>query len=572
MNSGFRNILVRMLIATVMVMGLVNAAYSQKDSITYNSTCSNYKIHFSSTIFSSIEFPDKVFWKFGDPASGYYDSAATQLPTHLYSAPGNYMVKLTVVLSGDTTRLEDTVRIVNPVSYNFGPDIFLCENGDTTITGPVVPGAVYLWNDKDSTKTDSLHIKETGVYTLQIDGCAVTDSIGVFFSDKPKIKLGDDHVLCAGEILTLNASTQNGNYSWTLNGSALPDTTGQLPVVAPGGQYIARVTVPGCGVFSDTASITFGSLAAPPFSLGPDTLLCPKQVYPLIASVAGATAYHWSTNATDSMINVTNPGIYWAFVTVSGQCEVVDSVEVTYRGDKNLDFHDTAICKGSTLVLNADFGTGTYNWTSDPPQRNDQNQTGQSTYFVYEPGLYSVVASVGNCVYTDSLHVSFNDSLMLDIGRDTSLCIGEEYLLHVKTNANIFSWQDGSTSSSYTVNTAGTYTVIAENGCGMDTVSVKIDTRHCECDLLLPNAFTPNGDGTNETFRPLHPCKMINFTLRIYNRYGELVYQTNDQYKGWDGTYNMGKASAGTYVWTASYINTDTQQRNLKKGFVILIR
>lgn len=572
MNQGFRNILVRLFTVIVIVFVCCHSVYSQMDSITYSSTCSNYKIHFGSTLFSTIEFPDKVFWKFGDPGSGFYDSAATQLPTHLYSAPGNYLVSLTVILGGDTTKMQGTIRVVDPVSFNFGPDIFLCEKGDTSIAGPVIPGATYLWNDEDSTKTNILPVTKTGVYTLQIDGCSVTDSIGVFFSEKPEIKLGDDHTLCTGEILSLNASTQNGNYSWTLNGVVLPDTTGQLPVISPGGQYIAKVSVPGCGVFSDTATITFGSLAAPSFSLGPDTLLCPKQIYPLTASVAGATAYRWSTGAADSMINIADPAIYWVFVTVSGQCEVVDSVEAKYRGDKNLDFHDTAICKGSTLVLNADFGTGIYNWTSDPPQRNDQNQTGQSTYFVYEPGLYSVVASVGNCVYTDSLRVSFNDSLMLDIGRDTSLCIGEEYLLHVKTNANNFIWQDGSTAGTFLINTAGTFTVIGENGCGKDTASVKIETRHCECELLLPNAFTPNGDGNNETFRPLHPCKMTNFNLRIYNRYGEPVFQTTDQFKGWDGTYNMEKASEGTYVWTASYINSDTQQRIIRKGFVILIR
>jgi hypothetical protein len=62
----------------------------------------------------------------------------------------------------------------------------------------------------------------------------------------------------------------------------------------------------------------------------------------------------------------------------------VDTIE-TYRGDKRLDFRDTAI-QGKHLMLDADFGTGIYNWVADPPQRDDQNQTKQSTYYVYEPG------------------------------------------------------------------------------------------------------------------------------------------------------------------------------------------
>jgi gliding motility-associated-like protein len=384
--------------------------------------------------------------------------------------------------------------------------------------------------------------------------------------------LGDDHILCAGEILTLNAASQNAIYTWKLNGTVLPDSLGQLAVVAPGGQYIAEVNVPGCGFYSDTVNITFSSLTAPPFSLGPDTLLCPKEIYTLTANAAGATAYNWSTGAKSSSIQVSQQGIYWAFVKINNQCEVVDTVEVDYRDDKALNFHDTAICKGSTLVLSADFGTGIYNWVSDPPQRDDQNQTGQSTYYVYEPGLYKVIASIGQCIYKDSIRVSFNDSLLLDIGRDTLLCIGEEFLLHVKTNANSFAWQDGSTATDYSVTQTGTYSVIAQNGCGIDTANVKIDFHHCECELTLPTAFTPNGDGLNETFRALHPCDIKNFNLKIFNRFGQLVFESQDLSRGWDGYFRGTKADMGTYVWIATYTSSKNDQHNAKKGTVVLVR
>ncbi len=108
-------------------------------------------------------------------------------------------------------------------------------------------------------------------------------------------------------------------------------------------------------------------------------------------------------------------------------------------------------------ILETEFITG----YADPPQRDDQNQTKQSTYYVYEPGKYSVVAQVGQCIYKDSLQVTFNDSLDLDIGRDTTLCVGEEFVFHVKTNANEFAWQDGSTAMSYVVGDSGIYQVIA---------------------------------------------------------------------------------------------------------------
>ncbi|HVM87872.1 MAG TPA: gliding motility-associated C-terminal domain-containing protein [Puia sp.] len=563
----------RLLITLMLIFFSGYCAYAQRDSITYNSTCSNYKIIFNCTVFDSIAFPDKIKWDFGDPASGFYNTANIQSPTHLFSSPGIYHLTLTVISGIDSITIKDSINIINPVSYNFGPDIYLCNGADTTLYAPPVPDASFEWNDDSLSKTNFLKVSKTGIYTVKVNGCAVTDSIGIYYSDTPNIKLGNDHVLCAGEVLTLNAASQNAVYTWKLNGSVLlNDTLAQLPVVAPGGQYIAIANVPGCGIYADTVNITFSSLAAPAFSLGPDTLLCPKQVYTLTADASGATAYNWSTGAVGSSIQITDAGLYWAFVTINGQCEVVDTVEVTYRGDKNLDFHDTAICKGSTLVLNADFGTGTYNWVADPPQRNDQNQTGQSTYYVYEPGMYKITATVGQCVYTDSLRVSFNDSLHLDIGRDTSLCNGEQFLLHVNTNANSFTWQDGSVLTDYPVTQAGIYSVIAQNGCGTDTAIVKIDFRACECDLTLPDAFTPNGDGVNETFRPLHPCNMTNYYMKIFNRYGQLIFESSNLMKGWDGTYGGIKADSGAYIWMSTYINTDTKQRKFRKGTVILVR
>ena len=166
------------------------SAHGQKDSITYNSTCVNYKIAFNASIFDRVDFPQKVVWSFGDPGSGIYNSAGIKMPAHLYTSPGNYIVSLLVVNAGDTIRLTDTIRVITPVAYDFGPDIYLCEKGDTSLSAPSISGAVYQWNDDSLTTTRILQMKKTGVYTVKIDGCAVTDSIGIFFSNLPEIKTG----------------------------------------------------------------------------------------------------------------------------------------------------------------------------------------------------------------------------------------------------------------------------------------------------------------------------------------------------------------------------------------------
>jgi gliding motility-associated-like protein len=567
-----KRILVILIVSATMLASPFRAKAAGKDTISYSSTCVNSTVSLGSPLFDSIAFPASVSWNFGDPASGIYNTAATQQPHHIFSTPGKYPILLTVVNAGDTIILKDTLNMVTPMAYNFGPDIYLCGGQDTVIVAPIVPGAIYTWNDDSTTHSDTLRVTLSGVYTVSINGCGVSDSVGVFISAKPAIELGMNHVLCSGENIELNASTQNGHYTWILNNDTLAYRQSQLPVQPPGGLYQSVVTVPGCGVYKDTVRITFAKPDAPPFYLGPDTLLCPKQPFTLNASVSGATGYDWSTGAKDSLISITDPGMYWAFVTIGGQCQVVDSVLVNYRGDKKLDFHDTAICQGSTLSLDANFGVGQYNWQAIPPQRDDQNQTGQSTYFVYKPGTYSITATVGICVYMDTLTVAFNDSLKVRMAGDTSLCNGEDYWLAVQGNANSYAWQDSSMGPSFHVSQSGIYRVVAQNGCNKDTLTATVDFSACSCNLLLPNAFTPDGDGRNDNFRALHACRMSDYQMAIYDRYGNMVFRTSDPDKGWDGTFHGAKSPAGSYVWAVHFINTDTKQPVFKKGIVMLIR
>jgi len=573
---GRRLIIIGLLFLAAVLAPRAARSQANVDTISWTSTCVNTTILFASPLLDTFFRPDYIQWHFSDPGSGFNDSSGATKPRHVFAATGSYPIELDVYYRGsaDTIKLFDTIAVVTPMAYNFGPDIYVCgKKPDVLIQGPVVPGATYLWNDADTTTTDTIRVKESGIFTVAVNGCAVADSIGVFASDTPKINLGKDHIMCDSANLQLTAAAQNGVYSWLLNGAPMAETGDQIITHYPGGTYVAVVTVPGCGVFKDTVSITYAQPLRPPFNLGPDTLLCPNQIYTLNAAIPGATAYDWSTGSADSSIKISNAGDYYVFVTYQGLCQVTDSVLVTYRNDKPLDFHDTAICKGSTLVLNADFGQGTYKWSSVPPQRDDQNQTGQSTYFVYKAGKYAVLAQVGNCVYTDTLTVSFDDSLQVSMIKDTTLCYGENFGLRVSGNADTLVWQDGTLSNVYYPTQPGIYTVIASNGCGRDTLTANINFATCSCRLLLPNAFTPDGDGRNDNFRPLHACEMSNFEMNIYNRYGELVFRSLDPDAAWDGTLHGGaRAPAGAYVWAAHYFNPVTKQPVFGKGTVVLIR
>jgi gliding motility-associated-like protein len=575
MRKALDKIAALIILAVVLRPGFAVAQTGPNDTISYSSACANTTILFSSPIFDSLTFPKYVRWHFGDPGSGFNDSTGAQQGRHAYASPGTYNVRLAILNGGstDTIYLTKTMVISNPVAFTFGPDIYLCQGNDTTVLrGPVIPGAAYTWNDDSTGHADTLLVTRSGVYTVSINGCGVPDSVGVYVSDTPRLNLGKDHRMCDSSNLVLNAASMNGQYTWLLDGNPLPFNGDQLQTHYPGGTYTAIVTVPGCGVYRDSARITYASPLASGLSLGPDTLLCPKQVFTLNATTAGATAYDWSTGATTPQINVTNPADYWVFVTVNG-CQITDSVLVTYRGDRPLDFHDTAICQGSTLTLNADFGTGTYNWQSIPPQRDDQNQTGQSTYYVYKAGKYSITATVGQCIYTDTLTVSFDDSLKVRLNTtDTTLCKGEDFRLLVAGNADTYAWQDSSREESFQVAESGAYRVVAQNGCGKDTLSAVVNLTACACQLSMPTAFTPNGDGHNDVFRPLHACDMAQFQLAVYDRFGDLVFRSENPMVGWDGTYKGRQVTPDTFVWMVRYFSIDTKQSIFKKGTVLVMR
>jgi gliding motility-associated-like protein len=225
-----------------------------------------------------------------------------------------------------------------------------------------------------------------------------------------------------------------------------------------------------------------------------------------------------------------------------------------------------------TLVLDADFGTGIYKWQSIPPQRDDQNNTNQSTYYVYNPGLYAVTAQVGHCIFKDSLNVVFNDTLRLGLPRDTTLCEGEPFIINATANTADFLWQDGSRGLTYNATLTQQYRITATNGCGSDTASMYINFEPCPCALLLPNAFTPNGDGLNDNFRPLHACDMQDFTMTIFNRYGEKIFFTKNPLIGWTGKIDDDRLNLGAYVWHVTYTKPSNKQQVTKTGTVLLLR
>lgn len=178
-------------------------------------------------------------------------------------------------------------------------------------------------------------------------------------------------------------------------------------------------------------------------------------------------------------------------------------------------------------------------------------------------------------LYTDGDTIEFPvivDLPMVNILQLTeSYCFDKPILLKAQsTNATKYVWQDGSTNPTFLATEPGKYYVTLSNACSIRTDTVQVDT-NCTTLLEMPNVFTPNNDGMNETFLPIKIQQVKNFTITIYNRWGKQLFQSNNPNQGWNGNYVNSACPDGTYFWVINY-ESNFGIMDSKKGVVHLIR
>lgn len=206
-----------------------------------------------------------------------------------------------------------------------------------------------------------------------------------------------------------------------------------------------------------------------------------------------------------------------------------------------------------------------YQWNTDPVQTT-------ATITGISAGQYAVtVNSTDACTVSKSVDVPLgpNANPPINLGKDTTICPGSSFLLKPGPYAS-YTWQDSSSDSTYLVNAPGEYWIRITNssGCyGSDTLLVQED---CLNDLLFPNAFSPNGDAQNEEFKS-YGSEVVAFNIRIFNRWGQVVYVSDNAREGWDGRYLGRPQEDGVYIYKATY-STAYGERREKTGSVMLIR
>jgi gliding motility-associated-like protein len=227
---------------------------------------------------------------------------------------------------------------------------------------------------------------------------------------------------------------------------------------------------------------------------------------------------------------------------------------------------DTVICINQSIVLQADPTATSFLW---------QDGTTAVSIRVTAPGLYWVQETSANgCLFVDSFHVGQKQPPIVTLGMDTVICPEQRMVLEPVLLNNqpveTYRWQDGSTQPQFTVVSAGTYHLQAANSCGATNDTLVIANGVCR--LLVPTAFTPNGDGRNEQFRAFFGENVATYSLQVYNRWGQLVFTSHAKNEGWNGALQGHAQPAGTYTWAIRYKVLNNMREMYLKGNVLLIR
>ena len=158
-----------------------------------------------------------------------------------------------------------------------------------------------------------------------------------------------------------------------------------------------------------------------------------------------------------------------------------------------------------------------------------------------------------------------------------TMCRYDSLVLNAPSGYNVFVWNNGSRDSTLKVPGEGTYWVTAYNNEGTamnDTISVSYHDGLCNCNAYIPDAFSPNGDGVNDTYGPLfaNGCNIAKYYFAIYNRWGQRVFYSNDPAARWDGIFNGIKQDLDTYKYYLSYFTGNNFPEHMREGDVMLIR
>ncbi len=495
---------------------------------------------------------------------------------------------------------------VLPVTIN---STTICPGQSATLTATAVGATSYLWTPGGQT-TASITVSpgSTTTYSCTVNGTApnggistgaASGTVTVLASNDPQcgctVTASNSGPVCIGTQFNLNATNVNGGtYVWTLAGNTIGNTQNvtNLPAASVGSFSITVTATDNQGnTCSGTTTIVVNPL--PNVSAGINQSTCLGNSLTLTGT--GANTYQWSGGVQNGVAFMPNSNsIYTVTGTDVNGCVNSDDVNVSilYAQMPSITPSITLGCVPSTIVFT----------NNDPSAQNCQWSFGNGTTGV---GCVSQTATYGQVgcydvllTQTDSqgcdTTVTFNDIVCIEdvkaefyanpgtIGPGNSTV--SFYNVSIGGQDYFWDFGDGETSAAFEpshvyatslqTGYVATLVAISQAGC-IDSTTMPIAYEE-QLIFYVPNSFTPDADEHNQLFTPIFTSGFApnNFEMTIYNRWGELVFESQDHTKGWDGSYGVkgGVVQAGLYTWIIRYKPKNTDEKLIVNGFVNVLR
>ncbi len=568
--------------------------------------CAPLTVTFTNTSNTS----DTYLWDFGggDTTSQIFN------PVKTYTNPGTYQV--TLLITDSICNTVDTAFQIITVSNTLlsaSNDTILCDLLDTINLLATSYGTSnnFVWSS-NSSFTDTLNTSvldsnlivapnvTTSYYVEVINGvCTRTDTVNVKVIGQNSIS--SPASICLGDTISLSyTNTSPGDsvfLDWSPNSQIIAGDNTPTITVSPTTTTVYTIIAVNdicIDTLYQTVTVNNAQLIA-----SNDTVLCSDSTtITLMANSFGTSSYFiWSSNSsftdtlntvvTDSILTITptTPATYYVLINNNG-CIAIDSVVVGLVNAQT-SVANASICYGDSVQLTITnlnpSDSLTYDWSP-----NNQIISGDSSNSILvsptsNTTFYVTSTNRSGCIIKDTIYVTVDSLTALNINvfaDNTSIYNGDSTQLHVTPSGYTYLWLPNGIENNTSQNPivyptiTTTYTVLltSANGC-VRTGNVTINVLEIKCgepDIYLPNAFTPNKDGENDIlFIRGNTIKEVE--LKIYDRWGEKVFETTKQVIGWDGTYKGKLVEPGVFVYYLKITCVDDQEY-FKKGNITVIR
>ena len=389
----------------------------------------------------------------------------------------------------------------------------------------------------------------TAATSLADDGnqyfCVITDSCGNLDSSAIAILNVNPNLTidaassatsaCAGDNLTLfvQATGANITYQWLENGFAMPGETNDTLVLTNltsaenGNIYTCQVNSDCGDLFSNDMALTVREVSQI-ISQTDDIKQCGGFSFDVEVEANDVLSYQWQINQGGGFVNLSDGTLGAGPIEISGA--------------------NTAVLTVSNYDLSI---TGT------------QFQVILNTYCGTAPIFTPVTVTISEPVQISNRV------------EDTVMCLLEISPIYLPYVDGAAEWSNGDLGQYLVPEFTGEYIVsfTDTNLCPQeDTVYVELEDCVANCVVVAPTGFSPNGNGTNDVFRAIYTCELDFYELMIMNRWGEMIFTSDDPLIGWDGSYKGKTAEIGTYTWYILYKKVGADRKEEIKGNVTLIR